>query len=246
MEIIFLGIVQGLTEFLPISSSGHLYIIKNYLGMSGELLPFFVFLHFMTLLAICIFLRKEIIKTLTDKKLLIHIGIITGITAAIGLFIDIFVKNLFDSKYFVSFFLFLNAGILLTTRNTPEKRGRGAFKLKDALILGALQGFAVLPGISRSGITIAGLLKRGFKAKESFALSFLMAIPIILAVSLLKIKAFLNSGIPVFDMAIGGMAAFFFGILALFIVRKTLISKKFDRFGHYCLIVAFLSLILCK
>ena len=244
MEIIFLGIIQGLTEFLPISSSGHLYLMKNYLGMSGNLLPFFVFLHFVTLLAICIFLHKEIIEASKDKKLLIHIGIITGLTAAIGIVIDIFVKNLFDSRYFVSFFLLLNAGILLTTRNMSEKRGRNAFKLKDALILGVLQGFAVLPGISRSGITIAGLLKRGFKAKEAFALSFLMAIPIISAVSLLKIKEFLNSGFPVADMVKGGIAAFLFGILALFIVRKMLISKNFDKFGYYCLIIAFLSLIL--
>ena len=102
----------------------------------------------------------------------------------------------------------------------------------------------MLPGISRSGITIVGALKRGFKAKEAFALSFLMAIPAIVGAFVLKFKQLANSAIPIFAMAGGFVAALLFGLLALYIVRKALLNRRFSNFGYYCIIVSIVFLVI--
>jgi len=246
VKFIFLGIIQGLTEFLPISSSGHLYILERYLDLRQNPLPFFVLLHFATFLAICIFLRKEIISVLTRKNVLIHIGIISVITAVLGLAINYFLSSFFESRYWVPFFLFINGGVLLSTRNVSQNRDSQSINLRDSLVLGVLQGLAVFPGISRSGITVVSLLRQGFKAKEAFSLSFLMAMPVFFGVFLVKLKELANSNMALADMAGGFIAAFFCGLLALAVVKRILIRQKFDKFGYYCIAIAFLSLILGK
>ncbi len=242
MKFIFLGIVQGLTEFLPVSSSGHLYIFKNILNLTQDLLPFFVFLHLATLLAILIFLHKEIIAALGKKNVLIQIGVITCITVVFGFTIDYFLKDIFENRYLVIFLLFLNGVILLSIRKDKGSRDSIDISLKDSFILGALQGLAVLPGISRSGITIAGALKRGFKAKEAFALSFLMAIPAIIGAFVLKFNQLVDSDMSASAMAGGFAAALLFGLLALYIVRKALLNRKFSNFGYYCIIASIVIL----
>lgn len=246
MKFIFLGIIQGLTEFLPVSSSGHLYIFKKYLNLTQDLLPFFVFLHLATFLAIFVFLRKEIFLLLLQRKIAINILIISIITAGFGLLIDYFFQSFFENKYLVPFFLLINGGILLSVKNTSQKREAADIGFKDSLILGVSQGLAVFPGISRSGITIVALLKRGFKSKEAFSLSFLMAMPVILGVFLLKLKGILNSNIPATNMFLGFCAAFVFGLLALSLIKRALISEKFSKFGYYCILVSFLSLFFCR
>ena len=105
---------------------------------------------------------------------------------------------------------------------------------------------AVFPGISRSGITIAALLKKGFKAEEAFNLSFLMAIPVILAASLFKLKKLFGAGIAVSDIFGGFISAFLFGLLALIVLKKTVIKGKFNRFGYYCIVISLFTLIFCR
>jgi len=246
VKFIFLGIIQGLTEFLPVSSSGHLYILERYLDLKQDPLPFFVLLHFATFLAICIFLRKEIISVLARKNVLIHIGIISVITAVFGLTVNYFLSDFFGNRYWVPFFLLINGGILLSARNVPRSRDSQSIRLRDSLILGVLQGLAVFPGISRSGITVVGLLRQGFKVKEAFSLSFLMAMPAFLGVFLVKFKELANSDMALVDMAGGFIAAFFCGLLALAVVKRALIKQRFSKFGYYCIVIAFLSLILGK
>jgi len=240
-----LGIIQGLTEFLPVSSSGHLYIIKRFLTFSQQsLLPFFVFLHIATLLAIIIYLRRQILSTLSKKNTLLHLGIITVITAVIGLTINAFFTGFFENKLMVAGFLFINGGILLTIKNLTLGRNCDSITIKDSLLLGLLQGLAVFPGISRSGITITGLLRKGFKPQEAFTLSFLMAIPITLGAFLLKAKELANLKMPPMDMAGGFLAAFISGFLALILVKKMLTSQRFSFFGYYCILLSLVSLIL--
>lgn len=243
MKLIFLGIVQGITEFLPISSSGHLFFIQKILKIEGDYLSFFVFLHLATLLAIVVFFSKKI-KLFFKARLLLNILLITLISGIMGLGIRFYLKELLGTTFMLTFCFLANAGILLSIRPFSGERDISSINSKDALFLGLLQGFSPLPGISRSGITIVGLLRRGFKRSEAFILSFLMAIPLIIGAFFVEFKELGQSSFSSQSMGLGFVAAFVFGLLALSLVRKTLISKKFKNFAYYCLILALLTLIL--
>ena len=243
MKLIFLGIVQGITEFLPISSSGHLFFIQKILKIEGDYLSFFVFLHLATLLAIVVFFSKKI-KLFFKARLLLNILLVTLISGIMGLGIRFYLKEFFGSTFMLTFCFLANAGILLSIRPFSGERDISSVNSKDALFLGLLQGFSPLPGISRSGITIVGLLRRGFKRGEAFILSFLMAIPLIIGAFFVEFKELGQSSFSSQSMGLGFVAAFVFGLLALSLVRKTLISKKFKNFAYYCLILALLTLIL--
>jgi len=243
VKLIFLGIVQGITEFLPISSSGHLFFIQKILKIEGDYLSFFVFLHLATLLAIVVFFSKKI-KLFFKARLLLNILLITLISGIMGLGIRFYLKELLGTTFMLTFCFLANAGILLSIRPFSGERDISSINSKDALFLGLLQGFSPLPGISRSGITIVGLLRRGFKRSEAFILSFLMAIPLIIGAFFVEFKELGQSSFSSQSMGLGFVAAFVFGLLALSLVRKTLISKKFKNFAYYCLILALLTLIL--
>ena len=253
MKFIFLGIVQGITEFLPISSSGHLFFIQKLLKVEGDYLSFFVFLHLATLLAIIVFFSKKI-KLFFKARFLLNILLITLISGIMGLGIRFYLKELLGSTFMLTFCFLANAGILFSIRPSSGERDISSINFKDVLFLGLLQGFSPLPGISRSGITIVGLLRRGFKRSEAFILSFLMAIPLIIGAFFVEVSAGGGSAFGGKDlgraslswqnMSLGFMAAFVFGLLALSLVRKTLISKKFKNFAYYSLLLALLTLIL--
>lgn len=244
MKFLFFGIIQGLTEFLPISSSGHLYLLKRVTGLNQNLLPFFVLLHLATLLAIFIFFRRQIQEAIFNKKILFHLFVITVISAILALTVKYFLANFFDHKYLVSLCFLINGGILFKMKNTNQKRNYQDIKWRDSFILGVLQGISVFPGISRSGITIAAGLKRGFDKNETFNLSFLMAIPIILAAFLAEVKEALSINIPFFYIILSFFSAFLFGLLALRIIKKIFLKSGFKKFSYYCFMVFLASLIL--
>lgn len=244
MKLIFLGIIQGLTEFLPISSDGHLYFFKKTLGISGDLLSFFVFLHLATLLAISIFFWKKIITILTNKKVLIHLFIITLITGLIGIAIEHIFEKIFELKYLIAGGFLINSLIIFSAKPNGA-RTINQIKFYDSIWLGVLQGLAVFPGISRSGITISALLKKGFQKQEAFQLSFIMAIPAILGAFIYKLKDFnklsaLQNNIS--NLFLPFLSAFIFGLIALIVVRKLVINDKFRNFGYYCLVIALITL----
>ena len=241
MKFIFFGIIQGLTEFLPISSSGHLYLLQKFLAIRGNCLPFFVFLHLATLLAIIVFFFKKI-KLLFKTKLLLNILLITLISGIMGLGIKFYLKEFLGNKFLLTFCFLTNAGILLSIRFNSREREIASINFKDSLFLGILQGFSPLPGISRSGITITGLLKRGFKNVEAFSLSFLMAIPLILGAFIVELKELKEANFSLQSMSLGFVTAFIFGLLALKIVKKALISGKFKNFAYYSLVIAVVTL----
>ena len=244
MESIFLGITQGLTEFLPISSSGHLYVIKKILGINEEgYHSFIVFLHIATLLAILCFLFKNL-KLFFNKRLFLNVCVITFITGILGISIKVYLQQFFDSRYLVAFCFIINAGILLGIKADSNQRVSSSIRLRDSFFIGVLQGISALPGISRSGITIAGLLKRGFAKEEAFVLSFLMAIPVILGAFILEFKELVNRPVSIQSLISGFIFAFIFGLVSLRIVKKTLIVDKFKSFAYYCLFISIISLIL--
>ncbi len=243
MEFIFLGIVQGLTEFLPISSSGHLYLLQKLLVIKEDYLSFFVFLHLATLLAIVVFFFKKI-KSLFKPRLLLNIFLITLISGLMGLGIKFYLSSFFDSRFLLSFCFLTNAGILLSIRSDSSKRSVESISFKDSFFLGLLQGFSPFPGISRAGITIVGALKRGFKPSDAFSLSFLMAIPLILGAFMVEFKTLGEFKLSGANLGLGFIAAFIFGLIALKIVKRTLLSAKFKNFAYYCLLMALVTLLI--
>ncbi len=238
LKAIYLSLIQGLSEFLPISSSGHLFIFKNIFDPGKNFLPFFVFLHIATLAAVFVFLYKEIYIALKNKKIIFYLVITTGITALLGLAINTVLSFYFSSNQFIFIFLFINGAMLLTANKLKGNRELADIKTSDAIFLGVLQGFSFLPGISRSGITIVGLLARKFKPKAAFTLSFIMAIFPIAGTFLLKFNDLIKLKLNFLVLGVSFLLTFIVGFLALFLVKKTLITKKFIYFGYYCIIVS--------
>lgn len=238
LKFVYLSLIQGLSEFLPISSSGHLFIFKNIFAFKGEFLPFFVFLHIATLAVVLVFLYKDIFAAFRNKKIIIYLVLVTGITALLGVLIDRFLSSYFTLNGFIFFFLFINGLILLTGKKLKGKRELTDITIRDAVVLGILQGFSFLPGISRSGITIIGLLARRFRPKVAFALSFIMSIFPIAGTFFLKIDALARLQLTPLALSLSFFITFTVGFIALYLVKRALVMKKFIYFGYYCIIVS--------
>ncbi|MFA4842394.1 MAG: undecaprenyl-diphosphate phosphatase, partial [Candidatus Omnitrophota bacterium] len=187
IKYIILGIVQGLTEFFPVSSSGHLAILLRAFGISSGQVAISVILHLGTLLALCIFFFKEILGLYRRPKTLLLIFIVTCITGIIGISGKGFFEELFSNPKFVAFSWIVTGVILILTGKFTQAK-RHTVNTKDALILGATQGIAIIPGISRSGITISTLLFRGLDRETSFRFSFLASIPAIVGAAMVEAK----------------------------------------------------------
>jgi len=243
---ILLGIIQGLTEFLPVSSSGHLVIAQRLFGFTGAEVAVVIVLHLGTLVAVIIFFFRDIVVALRDMKLMAFILLATFITGAIGVLGKNFFESLFNSPQAAITALFITGIILLMTRkiSTGERKKT---ELKDGIILGLTQAVAIIPGISRSGITISTLLFRGMHKEACFKLSFLVSIPLILGATLLEFKKVdlaMNNN-PV-NITAGFIASVISGLLALFFLKLVIKQAKFYYFGYYCIFIALLGLILIK
>jgi undecaprenyl-diphosphatase len=246
-KYIILGIIQGLTEFLPVSSSAHLVIMQRILNMRGAEVIISVVLHLGTALALIIFFFKDIIETLPNLKVLSLMIITTLITAAIGISGKKFFESLFVSPFAVALALIFTGIILISTRNFMQRQKRNEANLKDALTLGLTQGLAIVPGISRSGITISTLLFRGLSRETSFRFAFIIAIPVILGAALYEAKD-INSALAINpqNLFIGFIFSFVTGILALKILKIFMDKAKLHYFGYYCILVAILTLLFIR
>ena len=254
-QALILGVVQGLTEFLPISSSAHLVIMQHYLGFKSPLLLFDAFLHVSTLMAVLIYFRKEIygiVSSLTKFKkrnpeeilhlkmfYLIIIGTIP--TLIIGLFLNIWVDTLFSSIALVSFMLIFT-GILLYLGERRAKPGKGIKEIgmNNALLIGLMQGIAIIPGISRSGSTISIGLLQGIKKELAFRYSFLLSIPAILGALTIELReAFLEGNFPhnLVPWLGGALSAFIVGYLSLLLLKNVILKKRLFLFACYCWII---------
>lgn len=258
LQSIFLGAVQGLTEFLPISSSGHLVLFQKIFGFQEPPIMFDALLHFSTAVAILIFLRKEI-KTLFEKILLeikkkkrgeafntfllLFIGTIPVVI--IGVLLMDKIEVIFDSFLLVGISFFLTAIILFSTSfaNKQKKNIKKINKI-DALFIGFFQALAILPGLSRSGSTISAGLFRGIKKEDAFNFSFLLGFVAILGANILQI--FKVTGFEGFDFLagiIGFFSAFLVGLIALRILKPIVIKGKFYYFGIYCIFAGIICII---
>jgi undecaprenyl-diphosphatase len=240
---ILLGILQGLTEFLPISSSAHLVIVQSYIKdfhQPGAL--FDITLHFGTLLAIFIYFRKEIKNILFNNRKVIILIVIGSIpTGIIGLLLKDYAEILFSSLSLSSLMLIVT-GILLYIASKFNNNGKKEIRKSDAILIGVIQGLSVIPGISRSGSTISVGIYRGIKAEHAAEFSFLLSIPAVLGANILSMRDFvLLSGTEVSYYIIGMLTSFLSGLIGLHFLMKFI--NRLNYFSYYCFAIGGINLI---
>ena len=258
LQGIIIGIVQGLTEFLPVSSSAHLVFIQNILGVESSL-AFDVFLHLGTLIAVLWFFRWDIVKMLKSwwlsigdilqgrfwngfkedpyKRLAWYVILVTVPVAIVGVLFDDAIDSLFAGALYVpAFFLFVTGTILyLSQRMASGTVNLHNISKKEALWMGLGQACAILPGLSRSGTTIAAGLTIGLEKEFAAKFSFILSIPAIFGAFLFKVKdigsAMDVNFIPIF---LGFIAAIIAGYLAIKWMLDLIQNKSLDIFAYYC------------
>lgn len=268
VEAIVLGIIQGLTEFLPVSSSGHLVLFQNIFGLKEPELLFDICLHVGTLSAVIIVFYREILEILkaliqipgrmrmagglmrlgqADASIRMALLIVVGSipTAIIGLLFKEITDRLFGSVTIVGFLLLVTGTVLGLTRNiSGEGRPIGQTTLKDALIIGIVQGLAILPGISRSGATISTALFLGVDRKVAGRYSFLLSIPAIAGALVLGLNSpDLQTAIPLGTIVAGSVISALVGWLALVILLRVVDRGQLHRFAPYCWLVGVITLV---
>jgi len=238
LKYILLGVIQGVTEFLPVSSSGHLVVMQKLLGINGNIIAVPVVLHLGTGLSLVVFFFKDIIRLLRDIKSLSLIIVVSVITGIIGIGGKDFFESLFSSVKSVAIALIFTGIILILTKKFKHGQ-REEVNFKDALALGFTQGMAIIPGISRSGITVSTLLFRKLDREVSFRFSFLASLPAIFGATLLEAKEIgCALQLNLTDLAVGFLASFLAGLLSLWVLRLFLRQNKFYYFGYYCIFIA--------
>ncbi len=244
----FLGAVQGLTEFLPVSSSGHLAIAQHYLpGFSQPGVMFDVMLHVGTLVAVVLYFKKEIGALLWApfsstpesapyRRLLVLLIAGSVPTAIIGLTFKDFFEGLFQNLTVVSLML-LVTGVLLFISERFRRQGRreSEMTLSDALVVGTVQGFAIVPGISRSGSTIATLLLKGVDGETAARFSFLLSLPAICGAALLSLGDLEHISSQQFSFYLAGAGvAFVTGMLSIHFLMGVIRNRRLFAFALYC------------
>jgi len=248
-EAVILGLVQGLTEFLPISSSGHLVIMQHFLGIQEAILTFDVMLHLGTLVAVFIVFWgdiKAILKKPFDKiSYLIIVGTVPAVL--MGLTLEDIFSQLFGSVVSVGFALLVTGALLWISDRFHGMRESRHMSYFDAVLIGLFQGIAITPGISRSGSTIVGALWRGLNRESAAKFSFLLSIPIILGAGgkeLLDVYK-TTGGIGMHASYIWGMmVAALSGYVAIKIFLKLVERSKLRYFSYYCWIIGIAVLLI--
>jgi len=240
LQVAFLAVVQGIAEFLPISSSGHLNVLQSLLSAKPPESPeLTIVLHFGTLLSILVFYYRRIIALLTSDRRVIPMLIVGTIPAAV---IGIFVKKQFPellSNPLLAGCMFPITGIMLIVlqRLKDGQDEYAKMNMWKPLLIGCAQAFALLPGISRSGSTIVAGSLLGLKQDESMTFSFLLAIPAILGASVLELKDIVEAGgktnTAPWILIMGTVIAFVVGLIALRWLDGLLKNGKLHWFAWY-------------
>ncbi len=241
LKCIIMGIFQGITEFLPVSSSGHLVVLKYLLNFEEKGIALEVFLHFGTLLSIIVFFNKRILNYLKPRNLLfIVIGTIPA--GLLGILFKDYVEKAFNSIFFV-IPAFILTGIYLFISETRYKERKNELRIKDALLIGLAQGFALLPGISRSGWTTSTGLLSGLSRQLAFEFSFILSIPALTGAFILELKDINNIG-NILPLITGTIFSFLSGLIALYVFSKVIQLKKLRFFSYYLWTISVLLFLL--
>ena len=248
LESIVLGIVQGLTEFLPVSSSGHLVLLQNIFGISEPQLFFDTMLHMGTLIAVVVVMWKQIVG-LFHKPFykLLYLVIATIPAALAGFFLNDFFEGSFSGIYLGYGFLLTACVLSLSEILAGRIKKKRELKTKSAIVMGVMEAIAIFPGVSRSGATIAGGLGCGIDRKKAASFSFLMSIPIILgSVVFQGYKAAQDAAAAAIDWIpaiVGTVCAAVAGYLAIKFMLALIAKKKLYGFAIYVAILGIFILL---
>lgn len=254
VEAIILGLVQGLTEFLPVSSSGHLVLSQEILGVEDQGVTFEILVHFGTLLSVLIYFWKPLWRMILSiippfkeefAKERRMIGYLALASVPAGLVGFSPLKDVFEGTYekpaVVGLLLIVTGVILflprLFAKRLAKRQEKNEVGVKSAIIMGVGQAFAILPGVSRSGATIVSGMMAGVKSSSAAEFSFLMAIPAIAAASFLEARKLseIDAALLMPYLA-GALVAFLSGLIAIYSVLAAIRRGKFEFFGVYCVV----------
>jgi len=261
LKIIILGIIQGVTEFLPVSSSGHLAVASNLFGINDNALLIAVVLHAGSLFSIIAVYHNEIIKIIQQQRKMLPVIMAAILPIGISGFIfeslhlgDVIFKNMFvvsAGLMLTSFLLFF--GMKSTRSEMKNMKDFEEISYKDAMIIGMLQCIAILPGVSRSGTTISTALRLNIKREAAASFSFIIALPVIAAAACLKLieyiihfKQYSDTGhtISALTLFIGFAVSAAVGFASLKFLIYTVKKGRLNIFAYYCLCLSFIILIL--
>jgi undecaprenyl-diphosphatase len=245
---IILGIVQGLTEFLPVSSSGHLVLLQRVFNINQHQLLFNIILHIATLIAVVFVFRKTVLTLIKNPfskkaKMLVVATIITLILAYV--FEDFF-KSDFDGGMLSFTFLITATFLVVAEYVSKSYKNNKNLTYKSTSIMGLFQAAAIVPGISRSGATITSAIVQGVNKKDAAEFSFLMSIPIILASlmwEVLNLKNTATVSIQVLPTILGFLFATVFGILAIKVMLRVINKAKYFYFSIYLVVLSLVILL---
>ncbi|MDR2589384.1 MAG: undecaprenyl-diphosphate phosphatase [Oscillospiraceae bacterium] len=266
---IFLGIIQGITEFFPISSSGHLAVLQNMFNINEPDLLFEVLVHLGTLIAVCFAYRKDLYEMIRDGLEYLRLksdshkdepitlkppgrALLFIILATLPMFVAVFfygaISRLFFNTFFIGFALIVTGGLLFVS-SRYIKQGNKTEKTMtavDAIIIGLVQAVALLPGLSRSGTTISVGLARGLNGQFAVRFSLLLSIPAILGSAFFEIFNLISEGadfalLPIY--LIGFLFATIVGFFAIQFLRRIMAKGNLGYFAYYCWLIGIIVII---
>ncbi len=244
IQAIILGIIQGITEWLPISSSGHLVIFQNLFNITPPII-FDISLHIGSLIVILTVFWKDIItltkgvlrKEKTHLKFLAYLIIASIPIAIVGFFLNSYIKAIFNDLRTVGLSLLFTSLMLFLSKKAKANK----LTLKNTYIIGMFQAIAILPGVSRSGMTISAGLIQGIKKQEVIKFSFLLFIPAIIGAALFEMRN-ISQVTNISAMLIGTIVSIITGIISLKFLIRIIKTNKFHYFGYYCFLLGIILL----
>ncbi|MFH1055198.1 MAG: undecaprenyl-diphosphate phosphatase [Candidatus Altiarchaeota archaeon] len=249
VQAVILAFVQGVTEWLPISSSGHLVIFQKVLGVTVPV-SFDVLLHFGTLLSVVFFLRSDLSRIASsilsggfrsdDGKLALYVVLATVPAGLVGFLYKDFLESLFSSLHVVAGGLLFTGLLLFVSKGREGSNRIGGVK---AFMIGLMQAVSIVPGVSRSGSTISCGLMLGVKREAAARFSFLMSIPVIFGAVALDAGDFMASGLNPTIAFVGFAVSAIVGYFSLKLIWKTILEGRFHVFAYYCWFVGLLLIV---
>jgi undecaprenyl-diphosphatase len=255
IKSIILGIIQGLTEFIPVSSSGHLTILKHFFHIDDLNTSFDILLHLGTVISVIYFFRKkifELIKSLikynddklkSERQYFLHLVIVSLITGSLGFLMQKKIETIFSNVILVAIMFTITGIVVIFSDKIKHKEtNTNMLDIKKTIFIGLGQTISIIPGLSRSGFTIFSSLIVGLEREKAATFSFLVSIPVILGANILKINELLKLSLNDWLIySVGFIFSLLTGYLVIRYLMNLIIKAKLFIFGIYCIILSFVS-----